>query len=158
MSMRTRRKWLFLEDAGWAVMRAGAGLWDAAASAAATAGRMKGMSSRRSSGVGGLGGPAVTWRHCGPIKSAAGGEGGAGLRSAPSGFGWARILQCLRVWVGVYGGKQFVWAAFRGRAGWTSGSGGVCGGRVQITERAGCFVGRWAPCGGCVRVAGCAGW
>ena len=42
--LRTRRKWWFLGDAVCAVMRAVAGLW-AAASAAATAGRMEGMSS-----------------------------------------------------------------------------------------------------------------
>ena len=39
-------------DAGWAVMRAVAGLW-AAASAAATAGRMEGMSSGCRLGAGG---------------------------------------------------------------------------------------------------------
>ena len=50
-----------LGDAGPAVMRAVAGLW-AAASAAATTGRMEGMSSGCRLGVGGLGGPAVTWR------------------------------------------------------------------------------------------------
>ena len=46
-------------DAGRAVMRAG--LW-AAASAAATAGRMEGMSSGCMFGTGGWGGPVVTWR------------------------------------------------------------------------------------------------
>ena len=44
-------------DAGWAVMRAG--FW-AAASAAATAGRMEGMSSGCRLGAGGWGGPVVT--------------------------------------------------------------------------------------------------
>ena len=63
-------------DAGWAVMRAG--LW-ATASAAATAGRMEGMSSGCRLGAGGWGGPVVTWRPGGPIWSAAAGEGGAGL-------------------------------------------------------------------------------
>ena len=62
-------------DAGWAVMRAG--LW-AAASAAATAGRMEGTSSGCRLGAGGWGGPVVTWRPGGPIWSAAAGEGGAG--------------------------------------------------------------------------------
>ena len=80
-------------DAGWAVMRAG--LW-AAASAAATAGRMEGMSSGCRLGVGGWGGPVVTWRPGGPIWSAAAGEGGAGLWPSPSGLGWARVLQCAR--------------------------------------------------------------
>ena len=60
-------------DAGWAVMRAG--LWGAA-SAAATAVRMEGMSSGCRLGAGGRGGPVVTWRPGGPIWSAAAGEGG----------------------------------------------------------------------------------
>ena len=55
-----------LGDLGCAVMRAVAGLW-AAASAAATAGRMEGMSSGCRLGVGGWGGPAATWRPGGPI-------------------------------------------------------------------------------------------
>ena len=73
-------------DAGWAVMRAG--LW-AAASAAATAGRMEGMSSGCRFGAGGWGGPVVTWRSGGPIWSAAAGKGGAGLWPSPPGLGWA---------------------------------------------------------------------
>ena len=81
-------------DAGWAVMRAG--LW-AAASAAATAGRMEGMSSGCRLGAGGWGGPVVTWRPGGPILSAAAGEGGAGLWPSPSGLGWAGVLQCVRL-------------------------------------------------------------
>ena len=96
MRMRTRRKGLFLGDAGCAVMRAVVGSW-VAASAAATAGRMEGMSSGCRLGVGGWGGPAVTWRPGGPIWSAAVGEGGAGLRSSPSGLGWAGVLQCVRL-------------------------------------------------------------
>ena len=80
-------------DAGSAVMRAG--LW-AAASAAAPAGRMEGMSSGCRLGAGGWGGPVVTWRPGGPIWSAAAGEGGAGLWPSPSGLGWARVLQCAR--------------------------------------------------------------
>ena len=60
-----------LGNTGCAVMRATAGLCVAAASAAATAGRMEGMSSGRRLGVGGLGGPAMTWRPGGPIWSAA---------------------------------------------------------------------------------------
>ena len=85
-----------LGDAGCAVMRAVTGLW-AAASAAATAGRMEGMSSGCRLGVGGWGGPAVTWRPGGPIWSAAVGEGGAGLWPSPSGLGWAGVLQCVRL-------------------------------------------------------------
>ena len=80
-------------DAGWAVMRAG--LW-AAASAAATAGKMEGMSSGCRLGAGGWWGPVVTWRPGGPIWSAAAGEGGGGLRPSPSGLGWARFPQCAR--------------------------------------------------------------
>ena len=53
-------------DAGCAVMRAVAGLW-AAASAAATEGRMEGMSSGCRLEVGGWGGLAATWRPGGPI-------------------------------------------------------------------------------------------
>ena len=47
-------------------------------------------------GGGWLGCPAVTWRPGGPIWSAAVGEGGTGLRSSPSGLGWAAVLQCVR--------------------------------------------------------------
>ena len=83
-------------DAGCAVMRAVAGFW-AVASAAATAGRMEGMSSGCKFGRGGFGGPAVTWRPGGPIWSAAVGEGGPGLRSSPSGLGWAWVPQCVRL-------------------------------------------------------------
>ena len=75
-------------DAGWAVMRAGL---RAAVSAAATAGRMEGMSPGCRLGAGGWGGPVVTWRPGGPIWSAAAGEGGAGLRPSLSGLGWARV-------------------------------------------------------------------
>ena len=70
---------MVLGNAGCAVMRAVAVLWGAA-SAAATAGRMEGMSSGCRLAVGGWGGPPVTWRPGGPIWSAAEGEGGAGLR------------------------------------------------------------------------------
>ena len=96
MRMRTRRKWRFCGDAGCAVMRAAAGLW-AAASAVATAGRMEGMSSGCRLGVDGWGDPAVTWRPGGPIWSPASGKGGTGLRSSPSGLGWAGVLQCVRL-------------------------------------------------------------
>ena len=59
-----------LGDAGCAVIRAVVGLW-AAASAAATAGRMEGMSPGCMLGLGGWGGLAVTWRPGGPMWSAA---------------------------------------------------------------------------------------
>ena len=81
-------------DAGWAVMEAG--LW-AAASAAATAGRMEGMSSGCRLGAGGWGGPVVTWRPGRLIWSAAAREGGAGLWPSLSGLGWAGVLQCVRL-------------------------------------------------------------
>ena len=81
-------------DAGGAVMRAGL---RAAASAAATAGRMEGMSSGCRLAAGGSGGPVVTWRPGGPIWSAAAGEGGAGLWPSPSGLGLAGVPQCVRL-------------------------------------------------------------
>ena len=70
-----------LGDAVCAVMRAVAGLW-AAASAAATAGRTEGMSLGCRLGLGGWGGPAVTWRPGRPIGLAAVGREarGCGLR------------------------------------------------------------------------------
>ena len=80
-----------LGDAGCAVMRAFAGLW-AVASAAD-----EGMSSGCRLGVGGWGGPAVSWLPSGPIWSAAVGEGGAGLWPSPSGLCWAGVLQCVRL-------------------------------------------------------------
>ena len=85
-------------DAGWAVMRPGL---RAAASAAATAGGMEGMSSGCRLGAGGWGGQVVTSRPGGLIWSAAAGEGGAGLWPSPSGLGWARVLQCVR-WCGLF--------------------------------------------------------
>ena len=85
-----------LGDAGCAVMRAVAGLW-AAASLAATARRMEGMSSGCRLGGGGWGGPAVNWRPGRPIWSAAVKKGGAGLRSPPTGLRWAGVLQCVRL-------------------------------------------------------------
>ena len=86
-----------LGDAGCAVMRAVAGFWVTAASAAASGGRMEGISPGCRLGVGGWGGLAVTWRPAGPILSAAVGGGGAGLWSSPSGLGWAGVLQCVRL-------------------------------------------------------------
>ena len=115
-------------DVGWAVMRAG--LW-AAASAAATAGRMAGMSSGCRLGAGGWGGPVVTWRPGGPIWSAAAGEGGAGLWPSLSALGSAGVLQCVRLCgLASAGGEQFAWAAFRGQGGDGPGSSGVCAGGV----------------------------
>ena len=51
---------MVLGDVSCAAMRAGAALRAEAASAAATAGRMEGMSSGHRLGAGGWGGPAVT--------------------------------------------------------------------------------------------------
>ena len=110
-----------LGDAGCAVMRAVAGLW-AAASAAATAGRMEGRSWGCRLGVGGRRGPAVTW----PILLAAMGEGGAALRFSPSGLGWAGVLQCM----GSCGLASAGENSLRGLHSWAGGDGpgfpGVC--------------------------------
>ena len=139
-------------------MRAVAGLW-AAASAAATAGRMEGMSSDCRLGMAGGGGRAVTWRPGGPIWLAAVGKGGAGVWSSPSGLGWAGVLQCVRLCgLASAGGEQFTQPAFGGRGGLAWVFWGVHGGRVRATGRGGCAVGRGAPLGGCVRVVGCGGW
>ena len=146
---------VFLGDVGCAAMRAGAASWAAAASAAATAGR---MSSGRGLGAGGWGGPAVTWQPGGPIRSAAVGGGGAGLRSPPSGLGWAGLLQCVRACglVSARGNSSrgLHSGAVGGRA-W--GLGAVCGVCVWVTGRDWCVVGLGAPRGECVRVAGVGG-
>ena len=116
-------------DAGWAVMRAVVGLW-AATSAAATAGRMEGMSSGCSFAGPTWGGPVVTWR---PWRADLDGSGGAGRRGAVA-FSFRAWMgrgpaMCEVVWVGVRGGEQFAWAAFGGRGG-GPGSSGVCAGGV----------------------------
>ena len=142
-------------DAGWAVMRAG--LW-AAASAAATAGRMEGMSSGCRLGAGGWGGPVVTWRPGGPIWSAAAGEGGAGLWPSPSGLGWARVLQCARSCGLVSAGGNSSRGLHSGAGGGGPGSSGVCaGGGGRATGWGGRAAGRGAPLGGCVWVVECGG-
>ena len=89
-------KVLVLGDVGCTAMLAGAALWAAAASTAATVGRMEGMFSGRRLRAGRLGGPTVTCRPGGPIRPVALGGGGAGLRSQPSGLGCAGLLQCVR--------------------------------------------------------------
>ena len=114
-------------EAGWAVMRAG--LW-AVASAAATAGRMEGMSSGCRLGAGGWGGPVVTWRPGGPIWSAAAGEGGTGLWPSPSGLGWARVLQCARSCGLASAGGNSSRGLHSGAGGGGPGSSGVCAGGV----------------------------
>ena len=135
-------------DAGWAVMREG--LW-AAASAAARAGRMEGMSSGCRLGAGGWGGPVVTWRPGGPIWSAAAGGGGAGLWPSPSGLGWAGVLQCLRLCGLVSAGGNSSRGLHSRAGGGGPGSSGVCAGGV-------CGPLGGAPLGGCVRVVECGGW
>ena len=65
---------------------------------------------------------------------------------------------CEVVWVGVRGGEQFAWAAFRGRGGWALVFWGVCGGRGRATWWGGRAAGRGAPLGGCVGVVECGGW
>ena len=136
-----------------AAMRAGAALWAAAASAAATVGRMKGMSSGCGFGAGGWRGPAATWQPGGPIWSAAVGGGGSGLQSLPSGFGRAGLLQCVRVCGSASAGGNSSLGLHSGAGGF----GGVCGGCVRVAGRAGCAVGPGAPRSGCVWVAGLGG-
>ena len=114
-------------DAGWAVMRAGLRV---AASAAATAGRMEGMSSGCRLGAGGWGGPVVTWRPGGLIWSAAAGEGGAGLWPSPSGLGWAGVLQCVRLCGLASAGGNSSRGLHSGAGGGAPGSSGVFAGGV----------------------------
>ena len=143
-------------DAGWAVMRAG--LW-AAASAAATAGRMEGMSSGCRLGAGGWGGPVVTWRPGGPIWSAAAGEGGAGLWPSPSGHGWPGVLQCVRFCgLASAGGNSLRGLHSGAGGGWAWLFWGVCWGHGRATGWGGRAAVRGAPLGGCVRVVKCGGW
>ena len=145
-----------LGDTGCAVTRAIAGLW-AAGSAAATAGRMEGMSLGCTLGAGGWGGPAMTWRPGGPIWSAVVGEGGAGLQSSPSGLGWAGVRQCVRLCgLAPAGGSSSGWLHFRGGSAWVLL--GVRGGRVRGNGRAEGASGRGAPRVGCVRVVECGQW
>ena len=143
-------------DAGWAVMRAG--LW-AAASAAATAGRMEGMSSGCKLGAGGWGGPVVTWRPSGTIWSAAAGEGGAGLWPSLSGLGLAGVLQCVTLCGLASAGGNSSRGLHSGAEGGCPGSSGVCAGGVcGPLGGVGVPRGAGAPLSGCVRVAECGGW
>ena len=160
-------------DADRAVMRAG--FW-AAASAAATAGRMEGMSSGCRLGAGGWGGLVVTWRPGGPIWSAVAGEGGAGLWPSPSGLGWAGVLQCVRLCGLASAGGKSSRGLHSGARGSGPGSsrvcaGGVCGplGGVGVPWGAGLLSpvvcglssvggGEGCPAGGCVAgVCWCSG-
>ena len=113
------------------------------------------MSPGRSSEAGGLGGPGrdLAARPADLVGSVRGGRRGAAVSAFWAWLGWGPAMR-EGVWVGVRGGKQFTWAAFRGRGVCSLGSGGVCGGRLRVTGRAGCAAGRGARCGGCVRVTG----
>ena len=142
-------------DTGWAVMRAG--LW-AAASAAATAGRMESMSSGCRLGAGGWGGLVVTWRPGGPIWLAAAGEGGAGPWHSPFGLGWARVLQCATFCGLASAGGNSSRGLHSGAGGAGTGSSGVCAGGVGgplcgvgVPRGAGVLL------GGCVWVVECGG-
>ena len=115
------------------------------------------MSSGCRSGLGGSGGPALTWRPSGPIWSATVGEGGAGLWSPPSGLGWAGVLQCVRPCGLASAGGPLRAGCIQGPwgGGWLFW--GVRGGRVLATGRGGRASGRGAPLSGCVRVVECGG-
>ena len=133
-------------------MRAGVALRAAAASAAATAGRMEGMSSGRGLGAGGWGGLAVTWPPGGPIRSAAVGEGGGGLRSSPSGLGWAELLQCVRASGFGSAGGNSLRGLHSGAGKVVPGVSGVCAGCV-----CGSLGGSDVPCGVGLPAAGVCG-
>ena len=123
-------KVVILRYVGCAAMRGGVALWAAAASAAATAGRMEGISWGCGSGAGAWRGPAATWRPGGPMWSAAMGGGGARLRSPPSGFGWAGLLQCVRVCASGSAGKNSSRGLHLGAGGVGPGVSGVFAGGV----------------------------
>ena len=135
-----------------------AGLW-AAASAAATAGRIEGVASGCKFLGGQLGGPGrdLAARRADLVGSGGGGRRGAVTFSFPAWLGRGPPM-CEIVWVGVPGGEQFAWAAFRGRGGWAWLFWGVRGGRVRATGWVGCAAGRGVPLSGCVRVVECRGW
>ena len=88
------------------------------------------MSSGCRLGAGGLGGPGrdLAARRADLVGSGGGGRRGAVAFSFRAWLGRGRAM-CEVVWVGVRGGEQFAWAAFRGRGG-GPGSSGVCAGGV----------------------------
>ena len=125
-------------------MRAGAALW---ASAAATAGRMEGISLGCGFGAGGWRGRAVTWRPGELIQLAAVGGGGAGLRSPRSGFGSAGLLQCVNACGSASAGGNSSRGLHSGAGGAGPGvsvvcTRGVCGslGRVGVQWGMGLFA------------------
>ena len=142
-----------LRDAACAAMRAGAALWAVAAPAAATAGRMEGMSSDCGLGAGGWGGPAVTWRPGEPICSAEVGGGGAGLRSPPSELGLDRRLQCMRACGLASAGGNSLRGLYSGAGQVGPGVSGVCAGGV-----CGSLGGLGVPWGVGLLAAGVCGW
>ena len=146
---------VFLGDVGCAAMRAVAALWAATASAAATAGRMEGMSSGCGFGGGWLEGPRrdLAARRADPVGSGGQRRQGAAVSPFRARLGWAPAMR-EGVRFGVRGGGQFAWAAFGGRGDWARGFRGVCGGHVRVPGQGGRAMGRGAPRGGCVWVAG----
>ena len=84
--MRTRGKWWFSGDVGCAAKRAGAALWAAAASAAATAWKTEGIFSGRWVGGGWLGGPG---RDLAARQADQVGSGGRERRGAAVSAFWA---------------------------------------------------------------------
>ena len=99
------------------------------------------MSSARGLGAGGWGGPAVIWRPGRPIRPAAVGRGGAGLRSLPSGFGCPGLLQCVRACGLVSAGGNSSRGLHSGAGGVGPGVSRVCAGDVCGSPRRVCFLG-----------------
>ena len=77
----------------------------------------------------------MIWRPGGPIWSAAVGKGAAGLRSFPSGLGWARVLECVRLCGSASAGGN-------SSRGLHSGAGGVGPGFLGCAR--GACAGHWA--------------
>ena len=150
--MMSRRKLFFWGDA----VRAEAGLWAAAASAAATAGKMEGISSGCGLQAGGWRGPAATWRPAGPIRAAAVRGGGVGLRSLLSGFGRAGLLQCGRVCVfqrprGETVRVDCIWVSGGLGLGLRGCVGGACPGHLERCACRGAWGSSQRVCVGCQR-------
>ena len=131
-----------LGDAGRAAMQAGAALRAAAAFATATTGRFEGISSGCGFAAGGWRGPAATWRPAGPSWSSVMRGGGVGLRSLPSEFSRAGLLQCGRACTRASAGGNSSRGLHSGVKGLGSGVAGLCVGAL-LGHRAG-----WACRGG----------